>query len=203
MAAQLQTFADRSQGEPFPPKRGQRRRHRHRPAVDPRGPLHRMTGVDLTQSEGVDETTALMVIREMGRDRSRWPRAKPFTSWRGLGPHQKVSGGKVLSSRTRPTTNRAAAAWRLAAASLHHSHRALGAYLRRMKSRLGTPKAITATAHQLARLMDSRLKHGTAYVTQGLEASAQQYRHRVVKHLTRRAKELGYDLVRTPEDALA
>ena len=72
-----------------------------------------------------------------------------------------------------------------------------------MKSRLGTPKAITATAHKLARLIDSMLKHGTAYVAQGLEAYEQQYRDRTVKHMARRAKELGYDLVKTPEDALA
>jgi transposase len=109
----------------------------------------------------------------------------------------------VLSSRTRPTTNRAAAALRLAAASLHHSHSALGAYFRQMKSRLGTPKAITATAHKLARLIYSMLKHGTAYGAPGREAYAQPSRDRVVKHWTRRAKELGYDLVRTPEDALA
>ena len=102
----LQTFADRSQGEPLPPKRGQRRRHRNRPAFDPRGPLHRMTGVDLTRIEGIDETTALMVISEMGLDMSTWPSEKHFTSWLGVSPHQRVSGGKVLSSRTRPTTNR-------------------------------------------------------------------------------------------------
>ena len=145
--------------EPLPPKLGQRRRHRNRPAFDPREPLHRMTGVDLTRIEGIDETTALMVISEIGLDRRRWPSEKPCTSWLGWCPHQKGSGGKVLSSRTRPTTHRASAALRLAAASLHHSNSALGAYCRRMKSRLGTPKAITATAHKLARLIDSMLKH--------------------------------------------
>ena len=162
-----------------------------------------MTGVDLTQIEGIDETTALIVISEIGLDMSRWPSEKHFTSWLGLCPHQKVSGGKVLSSRTRPTTHRAATALRLAAASLHHSHSALNAYSRRMKSRRGPPKAIPATAHQLARLLYSMLKHGTVYVAQGLAAYEQHYRDRVVKHLTRRANELGYDLVRTPEDALA
>jgi len=162
-----------------------------------------MTGVDLPQIAGVDETTAVLVISEMGLDRSRWPSEQHCTSWLGWCPHQQVSGGQVLASRTRPTTHRAAAALRLAAASLHHAHRALGAYCRRLQSRLGTPKAITATAHKLARLIDSMLKHGTAYVAQGLEAYAQQYQDRVVKHWTRRAKALGYDLVRTPEDALA
>jgi transposase len=200
---QLQTFADRSQGEPLPPKRGQRRRHRNRPAFDPREPLHRMTGVDLTRIEGLDETTALMVISEIGRDMSKWPSEKHFTSWLGVSPPQRVSGGKVLSSRTRPTTNRAAAALRLAAASLHHSTSALGASFRRMKSRVGTPKAVTATAHKLARLIYSMLKHGTAYVAQGMDDYEQQSRDRAVKHLHRRAKELGYALHPAPAGTLA
>ena len=109
----------------------------------------------------------------------------------------------MLSSRTRPSRNRAAAALRLAAASLHHSKSTLGAYVRRMESRLGPPKALTATAHKLARLIDSMRKHGTAYVAQGLEAYEQPYRDRTVKHMARRAKEWGYDLVRMPEEALA
>lgn len=195
IAAHLERFADRSDGEPLPPRRGQRRRHRNRLAFDPREPLHRLTGVDLTRIEGIDETIALTVLSEIGPDMSKWPSEKHFTSWLGVSPHRRISGGKVLSSRTRPTTNRAAAALRLAAASLHHAHSALGAYFRRMKSRLGTPKAITATAHQLARLIYSMLKYGTTYVAQGLEAYEQQYRERVVKNLSRRARELGYEFV--------
>ena len=120
-----------------------------------------------------------------------------------MSPHQRVSGGKVLGRRTRPTTNRAAAALRLAAASLHHSKSALGAYFRRMKSRVGTPKAVTATAHKLARLIYSMLKHDTAYVAQGMDDYEQQYRDRVVKHLHRRAKELGYALHPAPAGTLA
>jgi transposase len=201
--SQLQMFADRSQGEPLPPKPGQRRRHRNRPAFDPRGPLHRMTGVDLTQIEGIDETTALIVLSEIGLDMSKWPSEKHFTSWLGVSPHQRVSGGKVLRSRTRPTTNRAAAALRLAASSLHHSQSALGAYFRRMKSRVGAPKAVTATAHKLARLIYSMLKHGTAYVARGMDDYERQYRERAVKHLHRRAKELGYALHLAPEGTLA
>ena len=158
-----------------------------------------MTGVDLTRIEGIDETIALIVISEIGLDMSTWPSEKHFTSWLGVSPQRRISGGKVLSSRTRPTTNRAAAALRLAAASLHHSQSALGAYFRRMKSRLGTSKAITATAHKLARLIYSMLKHGTAYVTQGLEAYEQQYRERVVRNLSRKARALGFELVKPVE----
>ena len=161
----------------------------------------------MTQIEGLDETTSLVILSEIGLDMHRWPTVKHFTSWLGLCPHHRVSGGKVLSRRTKPCANRAATALRLAAACLHHSQSALGAFFRRMKARLGAPKAITATAHKLARLVYSMLKHGMAYVRHGMDEYEQQYRDRTVKNLTRRAKTLGYTLVKTsegtPEGALA
>ena len=103
-----------------------------------------------------------------------------------------------MGSKTRPTANRAAIALRLAAASLSRSRSALGAYLRRMSAKLGKPQAITATAHKLARLVYSMLKHGTAYVDVGEDYYERQYRERVVQSLTRRAKELGLVLVPAP-----
>ena len=106
--APWQTFEDRSQGERLPPK--PRKRHRNRLSFETRPLLHRRTGVDLTQIEGIDETTALIVLGEIGLDMSRWPSEKHCTSWLGLCPRVRVSGGRVLSSRTRPTANRAAAA---------------------------------------------------------------------------------------------
>jgi len=118
--AYLQTFADRSEGQPLPPAPRPRKRGRHQPAFAVRAPLHRITGGDLTQIEGIDETTSLVILREMGLDRRRWPTVKHFTSWLGLCPHHRVSGGTVLSRRTKPCANRAATALRLAAACLHH-----------------------------------------------------------------------------------
>lgn len=195
----LQTFAECRDGQPLLPVLRPRKRTRNRPHFDVRGALHRMTGVDLTAIEGIDEPTALTVISEIGVDRGRWPTVKHVTSWLGLCPHHRVSGGKVLSRRTTPYANRAATALRLAAASLHHSQSALGTCFRRLKARLGTPKAITATAHKLARLIYMMLTHGTSYVRRGIDEYAQQYRDRVVKHMTRRAKALGYTLVKAPE----
>ena len=197
--AYLQTFADRSEGQPLPPPPRPRKRGGNQPAFAVRAPLHRITGVDLTQIEGLDETTSLVILSEIGLDMHRWPTVKHFTSWLGLCPHHRVSGGKVLSRRTKPCANRAATALRLAAACLHHSQSALGAFFRRMKARMGAPKAITATAHKLARLIYTMLKHGTAYVRQGMDEYAQQYRDRMVKNMTRRAKTLGYTLVKAPE----
>jgi transposase len=102
--------------------------------------------------DGIDALTALKRIREIGVEMTRWPTVKHLASWLGRCPGHKISGGKRDRSRSKPTANRAAAALRLAAQSLDHSHRALGAYDRRMKARLGAPAAITATAHQRARL---------------------------------------------------
>jgi transposase len=201
--AHLETFAERRTSEALPPVLRPRKRTRNRPRFDVRGALHRMTGVDLTAIEGIDEPTALTIISEIGLDMGRWPTVKHFTSWLGLCPHHQVSGGKVLSRSTKPCANRAATALRLAASCLQRSQSALGAFFRRMKARLGTPKAITATAHKLARLIYMLLKHGTAYVRQNMADYEQQYRNRMVQNLTRRAKVFGYVLVQISEGTLA
>ena len=126
-----------------------------------------MTGVDLTRIDGVDGFTALKVISEIGTDMTQWPSAKHFASWLGLSPNNRITGGKVISSKTKPSASRAAAALRLAANALHRSDSALGAFLRRKKAQLGAPKAITATAHKLARLIYTMLRDGQEYVDAG------------------------------------
>jgi hypothetical protein len=102
------------------------------PPFDVRTHLYRLTGVDLTRIDGIDAPTALKVVAETGLDMSRWPSDKHFASWLTLAPGTKVSGGKTLSGRTKPSASRAAAALRLAARSLHHSKSALGAFFRRL-----------------------------------------------------------------------
>ena len=106
-----------------------------------------MTGVNLTHIDAVDGFTALKVVSEIGMDMTRWPNAEHFASWLGLSPNNRVTGGRAISSRTKLSANRTAAALRLAANALHRSDSALGAFLRRKKAQLGAPKAITATAH--------------------------------------------------------
>jgi transposase len=192
--AHLETFADKSAGQPLPPK-ARRHKKTNDPRFDARTPLYRMAGVDLTTIEGIEETTALVILSEIGTDMQRWPSVKHFCSWRGLCPQHKISGGKVLSRRGRPGAHRVRVALRLAARSLHHSQSALGAFFRRMKARLGTPKALTATAHKLARLVSSLLQHGSTYVQQGLDAYEAQYHERKVKTMAKQAKALGYTLV--------
>jgi transposase len=193
--AHLLTFVDRSTGKVLPPRPRKRKRRTTEPRFDARSPLFRLSGVDLTAIEGIDENTALVLLSEIGTDMSRWPTEKHFASWLGLCPHHKISGGKILSRKVRPSANRAATALRLAAQCLHHSQSALGAFCRRLKTRLGAPKAITATAHKLARLVYRLLKYGQDYVARGMSEYEQTYRERIVQNLMRKAKALGYKLL--------
>ena len=157
-----------------------------------------MTGVDLTRIDGWTVSTALKVISEVGTDMTRWPSAKHFASWLGLSPDNRITGGRVISSKTKASANRAAAALRLAANALHRSDSALGAFLRRKKAHLGAPKAITATAHKLARIIYSMLRYGQEYVDAGAEYYETQYRHRALRAAKQRAAQLGYELVPIP-----
>ena len=192
--AQLEGFEDRSDGEP-PAPNGKKRNQNNAPRFDVQSHLYRMTGVDLTRIDGVDGYTALKVISEVGTDMSKWPSAKHFASWLGLSPNNRITGGKVISSRTKPSASRAAAALRLAANALHRSDSALGAFLRRKKAHLGAPKAITATAHKLARLIYSMLRCGREYVDAGAQYYEREYQQRALRAAKRRAEQLGYQLV--------
>jgi transposase len=173
------------------PTRRVRRRKDNEVTFDARQRLHHVAGVDLTAIEGIEESTALVVLSEIGTDMSRWPSEKHFGSWLGLAPNPKKSGGRVKSSATRPGVNRAAQALRLAAKNLQRSQSALGAFFRRIAARRGLAKAITATAYKLARIIYAMLKHGMAYVAQGLEAYETAYRERVVRQMKRKAAALG------------
>jgi transposase len=163
--------------------------------------LYRITGVDLTRVEGLDAPSVLAIISEIGVDMTKWRSSDAFSSWLGVCPGSRVTGGKRLSSRSRRCANRAATAFRLAAYGLQHSHSYLGAYYRRMKARLGAPKAITATAHKLARIVYTMLLNQTEYLDHGMEYYENRYRERAVANLKRRARRLGYQLVSTEEPA--
>ena len=193
----LERFEDRSDGEPPAPK-GKKGNQKNAPRFDVQGQLYRMTGVDLTRIDGVDGFTALKVISEIGTDMTKWPSAKHFASWLGLSPNNRITGGRVISSKTKASANRAAATLRLAANALHRSDSALGAFLRRKKAHPGAPKAITATAHKLARLVYSMLRYGQKYVDAGAEYYESQYQQRALRAAKRRAAQLGYQLCPCP-----
>lgn len=174
--------------------KGKRRGSRNAPAFDLRARLFQMCGVDLTRIDGINITTALAVVSETGADMSRFKTVKHFTSWLGLCPGTKISGGKILSARTKRVANRAAQALRLAAASLRASKSALGAYYRRLCARMDKPRAITAAAHKLARLIYTMLTRGEEYTDQGQEQYELQYRERAIRNLTKRAEKMGMKL---------
>ena len=187
-------------GQPREPKR-RRGRAKNAPAFDLRTYLFQLCGVDLTRIDGIDVTTAFKVLAEVGADLSRFKSAKHFASWLGLCPGTKISGGRVLSSATKPVANRAAKALRMAAASLRSSQSALGAYYRRLCARMDKPRAVTACAHKLARLIYTMVTKGEEYVDQGEVRYEERYREKVVKSLSRKAAQLGFQLTPMPETA--
>ncbi len=184
--------------QPLPKRKEGRQASQDRMAgQDMREALYRKTAMDLTAIEGIGSLTSLVVFTEVGPDVSRFATEKHFCSWLGLCPDNRISGGKVLSSRTRRVVNRASDALRMAATTLERSQSALGGFYRRMKARLGAAEAVTATAHKLARIIYRLIKYGEAYVRQGLQAYEKQFQSRRLRALQRTAKTMGFQLVPT------
>jgi transposase len=177
------------------PKRRGKKQPGNAPQFDLRTHLYRISGVDFTQIDGFGALTVLTLLSEVGLDPSRFPTVKHFTSWLGLCPGSRITGGKVKSSKTRPVVNRAASAFRMAAQTLCRSHSALGAFYRRMQARMGAPKAITAAAHKLARIFYRLWTSGDAYTDPGIDAYEQQYRDRILKNLKKKAQAFGLELI--------
>jgi hypothetical protein len=187
---------------PLKPKARPKRRV-NSPRFDVRTALYYVVGLDLTEIEGISDLTALTIISEIGPGVSPFATVKKFCSWLGLCPNWKKTGGRVKSSRTRRGVNRAALALRLAAQSLHHSQGALGGFLRRMKGRLGTQAAVTATAHKLARIVYLALKHGMTYVRQSQEEYEAQMKVKQIKALKRKARQLGLEVIENRSGSVA
>jgi transposase len=195
----LGTFeAKTSAPTPEPIGRQRKKPERNQPQFDLRSHLHRILGVDLTALPGLSTVNVHTVFSEVGGDLSKFPTSKHFSSWLGLCPDHRISGGKVLSAHTRTVKSRAAYALRLAAYSAGKSYSALGDYFRRMRARLGAPKAITATAHKLARIIYHLLKTGSAYDDSVFARNELLYQQRHSAHLRKQARELGFSLVPIP-----
>ena len=166
---------------------------------DLRSHLTHLFGTDLTLIPGIGEGTALVLFTELGPELSRFPTAPQFASWLHLCPRNQITGGRIISSRTGPGSNRAAQALRWATQSLYRSPSALGQHFRRMRARLGTPEATTAIAHKLARIIYHLITHRVAYDDSIFAAADRQDRRRFERRLRRQAHALGYELV--PEAA--
>jgi transposase len=189
---------------PLPPSTKRDSHSKNAPTYDARSHLYRITGVDLVAIAGLNESTVQTIIAEVGTDLSSFPTVKHFCSWLGLAPHNDVSGGKRLRSRTLKTDNRAGQAFRLAAQSVARSRSsAFGAFYRRMKVRLGPKQAIVATAHKIARTFYHMLKHQTPFHDLGSEEYERRTRERELKNLHKRAAKLGLAVVDPATPSLA
>jgi transposase len=164
------------------------------PRFDLSSELQRITGVDLTRIDGIDVMVSQTILSEVGLDMSRWKTEAHFSSWLGLCPDNRISGDKVLGRGTRRVVNRAATALRQAANTLLRSRSYLGAQFRRLRTKLGAPKAITAMAHRLARLVYRMLKYGQAYVDKGTEYYEHRFREQQIQLLTRKAAKFGLQI---------
>ena len=185
-------------GPSLPPSKKAKKRARSDPPYDLRALLYRLCGVDLTQVDGLNVVTVQTIITELGVQLHTWPSAKQFASWLGLSPNNKITGGKVIKSESKKTTNRATQAFRLAARSLHHSQSALGAFYRRQQAKHGPAIAIKATAHKLARIVYTMLTTHTEYRDLGEHYYVQHYQQRIVRNLKRTAANFGLQLVPMP-----
>jgi transposase len=174
-----------------------KRRSKNTPEFDVRTALARWAGVDLTRINGLAVTTVMTILSEIGPDLGRFASVKHFCSWLGLCPGTKVSGGKVLSARTRRSTNRVRQALKLAAMSLSRNDSALGAFYRRLCARMDKPRANTAVAHKLARMVYIMLTRGEAFVDRGQQHYEEQQRQRSIDALRRRASALGFQITPT------
>jgi transposase len=195
----LANFEPKTLDEPPPPKKKRRKKPTaNHPAFNLHQYLYQIAGVDFTLIDGLDALSVQTILSEVGLDPKRFPTVKHFTSWLGLCPGQKITGGKRKSSQTRLVENRAANAFRMAAFSLTHSRSALGAFYRRLRSRLGAPKAITATAHKLARLFYRMWTSAGQYADPGVDYYELKYHEQVLNHLRKKALSLGFQLVPQP-----
>lgn len=196
----LSEFADRVNlsESPLPKPKRLGKAPGNAPDFDLRTHLYRISGVDFTRIDGLGVLTVQTILSEVGLDPSGFPTVKHFTSWLGLCPGSRMTGGKVKSSQTRPVVNRAANAFRMAAQALYRCPTALGAFYRRMRSRLGGAKAITAAAHKLARIFYRLWTAGGEYTDPGIDYYEQKYQERLVKNLKKKAQQLGFNLVPQP-----
>jgi transposase len=180
---------------PIPTHLPRKKKNKNDPPPEVRADIIRITGVDIAAVIGIGDSLAQTILSEIGTDMTKWPNEKHFTSWLGVAPHNDVSGGKVLHSRTLPTTNRAGQAFRQAANAVRHTSSAFGAFYRRKQAQGGPLHAQVATANKIARTVYHMLKYHVQYEEMGAEEFERRYRERDLKALRKKAAKLGFTLV--------
>jgi transposase len=182
--------------QPLPPPTSSPRRGKgNEPNFDLRAQMYRIIGTDLTQIDGISAVTAQIFFSEVGSELSKFKSKNHFASWLSICPGNKISGGKILSSRTLPGKNRLTQALKMAAMSLSHSKSYLGNYYRRKRAKNGAPKAITDTAHKLARIIYHLVTTGKQFDESIFHNQEQAHQKHILKSLKTKAKTFGYQLV--------
>jgi len=182
-----------------PRPKAKQSRKRNEPEKDLGPELARICGTDLTAAHGLRLLTVLTIISETGADMSKWRSAKAFTSWLGLNPNNKISGGRILSSRTRKVVNRVSTALRMGAVGVAETDTWLGSFSRRMRARLGPAGATTATARKIATIVYHLLRTKEPFVDRDLAAYEARVHRNKLTRLKKQAKALGYELVQISE----
>jgi transposase len=203
MEGELASLPSRAGDKPFEPKPRKSGRTQNTLTFEASAPLYKALGVDLTEIEGIDVATALVILSELGVDVSRFPTEKHFAAWLGVCPRQYESNKTKKKRRPRKGKNRIAIALRMAAQALGKTKSPLAMFYKRIKSRIGAKGAITATAHKLASLVYRMLKYGKEYVKQSMEEYEAKIKMQLERSLYRKAKALGYTLVKLSEPAPA
>jgi transposase len=202
IAALLQAFDARADvsAAPLPPaKSSHKKAQRNEPQFDAREQCYRVLGVDLTAVPGFQTPTVLVLLCELGPQfADKFPTAKHFGSWLGLCPDNRITGGKIYSVRTRDVKSRVAEALRLAAQSLWRAQNYFGDLYRRWKARLGSPKAITAMAHKLARILWHLLKYKEPYQPEVFAQAEEKMKRKKLARLQNMAATLNYQLIPNP-----
>jgi transposase len=191
--AHFESQADPASRPPSPKKAHKPQRNQFH--FDLRTEFHRILGVDLTAIPGVKDLSVNVLLSEVGPDLSAFPSEGDFASWLGLCPNHRITGGRVISSRTRKVRNRLAYALRMAAQSLDHSQSYLGQFYRRMRAQHGPFGAITMAAHKLARIIYHLLRTHQPYDESVFAREEELHRRRVQARLERQAKAFGFQLV--------
>jgi transposase len=185
----------RPSATPAPSTLPRKKQHKSDPAFDVRADIIRVTGVDMVAVIGIGANLAQIILSEIGTDMSKWPSEKHFASWLGVAPHNDISGGKVLRSRTLPARNRAGQAFRQAATAVSNSSSAFGAFYRRKRAKGGPLYAQVATANKIARAVYHMLKFHVQYEDIGAEEFERKQRERDIAALRKKAARLGFALV--------
>ena len=190
--------ADAPSQNPQPAKRKVKRKPQaNEPKIDLADYLRRICGVDLTQVIGLNVLSVLLIVSEIGVDMSKWRSAKAFSAWLGLCPRNKISGRKVLDTRTCKVISRVATTLRLAAQSVGRTDTALGIFYRRKKGHLGPAKATTATARKLACLVYHLLKYKEQYREPDPNTYQLKVQKSILAKIQKQAATLGFKLLPT------